>query len=122
MGDCMSKDDACRGCYYWERAYSTSPCMYCSVAFSGCTENYYTDYIKFDAVSKPKHYMIGDKEAIEIIKASLTPEQYKGYCLGNVLKYRLRAGKKDDLEQDIEKANQYERMYEDAGKFKEIIE
>jgi len=35
----------------------------------------------------------------------LTPFQY--YCLGNEIKYRMRAGLKDDVMQDIGKAMQY---------------
>jgi hypothetical protein len=49
-------------------------------------------------------------EAIDIIKAALTPEEFIGYCKGNCLKYRLRAGKKDDLQQDIDKAGTYVDM------------
>lgn len=67
-----------------------------------------------DLVNHPKHYAIAPGvEAIDIIKASLTPEQFKGYLLGNFLKYRLRAGDKDDLQQDIAKSNWYrERLNE----------
>jgi hypothetical protein len=61
-----------------------------------------------DPVNNPKHYQIGGGvEAIDIIKASLTSEQFKGYMLGNFLKYRLRAGDKGDLQQDIGKSNWY---------------
>ena len=61
-----------------------------------------------DPVNNPKHYAIASGvEAIDIIKASLTPEQFKGYMLGNFLKYRLRAGDKGDLQQDIGKSNWY---------------
>lgn len=63
-----------------------------------------------DPVNHPKHYQIAPEvEAIDIIRASLTPEQFKGYLLGNFLKYRLRAGDKGDLNQDIEKSNWYKR-------------
>lgn len=63
-----------------------------------------------DPVNHPKHYKIAPEvEAIDIIRASLTPEQFKGYLLGNFLKYRLRAGDKGDLNQDIEKSNWYKR-------------
>lgn len=66
-----------------------------------------------DPVNNPKHYEVAPGvEAIDIIEAALTPEQFKGYCLGNVLKYRLRAGKKDKLQQDIDKANTYSAMME----------
>lgn len=63
-----------------------------------------------DPVNHPKHYKIAPEvEAIDIIRASLTPEQFKGYLLGNFLKYRLLAGDKGDLNQDIEKSNWYKR-------------
>ena len=67
-----------------------------------------------DPVNKPHHYMLfaDGTEAIDVIRAALTPEEFAGYCKGNVLKYRLRAGKKDKLEQDIAKANTYADMLE----------
>lgn len=65
----------------------------------------------YNPVSKPEHYMLfPDTEVIEVIQASLTVEEYKGYLKGNVLKYRLRAGKKTDTKQDIDKAVRYEGM------------
>ena len=66
-----------------------------------------------NAIESPSHYMFFDMEAIDIIKASLTKEEFKGYLKGNSLKYRLRCGKKDDAIQDLGKANQYEKMWEE---------
>ena len=44
-----------------------------------------------------KHYELWDDfEAIDVIKASLTPEEYKGYLKGNVLKYKLRDKGQDE--------------------------
>lgn len=66
-----------------------------------------------DQVKSPSHYqLMDDVESIEIIARSLTHEQWKGFCLGNMLKYRIRAGKKDDLQQDIDKADFYGELYE----------
>lgn len=66
-----------------------------------------------DAVNSPKHYQFfPDLEAIEVIVRSMTKEQFYGYCLGNRLKYRLRAGNKDKLEQDIAKSDKYLELYE----------
>ena len=57
-----------------------------------------------------KHYELWENyQAIDLIKEILTEEEYKGYLKGNNLKYRLRAGKKDDAEKDIKKAMDYER-------------
>lgn len=66
-----------------------------------------------DAVNSPQHYQFfPDLEAIEVIARSMTQEQFYGYCLGNRLKYRLRAGNKDKLEQDIAKSDKYLELYE----------
>ena len=65
-----------------------------------------------DNVRNPKHYQIIEgMESIDMIAASMTEEMFKGFCLGNILKYRIRAGKKDTLQQDIDKANYYEELY-----------
>jgi len=61
-----------------------------------------------DVVNEPSHYKIGDVDVIDIIRATLNEEAFDGYLMGNILKYRLRAGKKDNVEQDIAKAMRYE--------------
>ena len=53
-----------------------------------------------------KHYEIG-VETIDIIKGKLTPEQFKGFLLGNILKYATRVGKKDEDEKDEYKILDY---------------
>lgn len=66
-----------------------------------------------DNVTNPSHYQIfKDKQAIEVIARSMSPEAFKGYCFGNVLKYRLRAGKKGNAEEDLRKAKYYEELYD----------
>ena len=69
-----------------------------------------------EGVTQPSHYMLFDDiEAIEVIARSMTREQFKGYCFGNILKYRLRAGKKSELaylEKDMAKAGFYGELYE----------
>ena len=63
----------------------------------------------YDIVNKPKHYDFAPGiEAIDVIEATLTTEQFKGYLIGNSLKYRLRAGDKGDAMQDIAKAKWYQ--------------
>ena len=62
-----------------------------------------------DIVNKPNHYkLFGTVEVIDMIKELLTEEEFRGYLCGNVLKYRLRAGKKGDAAEDIAKALRYE--------------
>lgn len=71
---------------------------------------------EIEGVQKPSHYAFFDGiEAIEIIARSMTREQFRGYCLGNMLKYRLRAGKKSELayaEKDLAKANFYAELFD----------
>lgn len=67
---------------------------------------------KRDVVKSPSHYQFfPGVEAIEIIAASLSEEGFHGYCMGNRLKYRLRAGNKDKLEQDISKSDFYVELF-----------
>lgn len=61
---------------------------------------------KADNVNRPKHYLKGGLECIQVIKAELTPEQYRGYLYGNVLKYMWRWQDKNGLE-DLRKAAKY---------------
>lgn len=63
--------------------------------------------VENDAVNHPSHYTFGKYETIEVIKDILTPEEYRGYCRGNALKYIARAGRKGDLKEDYKKARTY---------------
>ena len=66
-----------------------------------------------DMVNHPSHYKALGMEVKDIIKMILESDEYsdltpwEAYCLGNELKYRLRAGFKDDPDQDIKKAMKY---------------
>lgn len=63
----------------------------------------------YDNVNKPKHYNWLKKEVIDIIRDSLSHEEFIGYLKGNILKYSLRAGIKSQatLEEDLQKRNKY---------------
>lgn len=60
--------------------------------------------LKKEAIDSPLHYGGKDNpyEAIKVIEAWGV-----GFCLGNVLKYISRAGKKDSVIQELEKAQWY---------------
>ena len=63
-----------------------------------------------DEINSPKHYMlIPGMESIDVIQKALTPDEFIGFCKGNALKYRLRAGDKGPAEKCIAKANWYQR-------------
>ncbi len=59
-----------------------------------------------DAVHSPEHYTFGGIEVIEYLAAKLTPEEFAGFCRGNVLKYVSRASHKGGTE-DLKKAQWY---------------
>ncbi len=62
-----------------------------------------------DSVRHPSHYRIMGTEVIDLIHDNLTPEEFRGYCKGNILKYRLRAGHKGDATvADLERYFAYE--------------
>jgi hypothetical protein len=65
---------------------------------------------KKEAVNHPDHYNKHPMECIEVLKLLLTPEEFKGFCLGNSIKYRWRAGDKDNAVEDLEKAEWYEKV------------
>lgn len=72
--------------------------------------------VKDDGVRKPSHYQVFDGvESIEIIARSMAVSEFRGFCMGNVLKYRLRAGKKSELatmEKDLNKAAFYQELFD----------
>lgn len=51
-----------------------------------------------DVVNHPPHYTAGGIECIDAIKAALTPEEFAGYCKGNLMKYSWRERHKGGLE------------------------
>ena len=57
---------------------------------------------------KSRYYDVGGIETLDIIRAKLTPEQYKGFLLGNILKYGCRANHKGCFERDLEKVGYYQ--------------
>lgn len=69
---------------------------------------------KEDEVNNPSHYkLFPDMEAFDVIKATLTPDELRGYLKGNILKYRLRAGQKGPVEKCVAKADWYKaRLFE----------
>lgn len=59
-------------------------------------------------MSEPKYYAkdgLSPLSAFE--KGLISKEEYIGFCKGNVIKYTIRAGKKDDAISDINKAIDY---------------
>ncbi len=56
---------------------------------------------------KSTYYDAGGIEVLEVIRMKLTPEQFRGYLLGNVIKYSCRMNFKGAADRDAEKLSFY---------------
>ena len=59
-----------------------------------------------DKVNHPNHYTFGSIEVIDYIRDKMTPDEFQGYCMGNILKYISRHKHKNGVE-DLKKAQVY---------------
>lgn len=59
-----------------------------------------------DLIDKQDHYTNNGIQPIQIMKANMTKEKYRGFLEGNILKYPLRYEDKNGLE-DLKKAKTY---------------
>ena len=62
------------------------------------------------------HYQILEQQPIEIMQRIMTDEAFLGFCHGNVIKYALRCGHKDDAVKEMEKVRQYADWYVRAAR------
>jgi|TARA_Y100000052_G_C2939337_1_gene79566 hypothetical protein len=60
-----------------------------------------------EAVNSPSHYTQGSMETIDMIKESLTEEEFSGYLKGNILKYVCRYKHKGMPLKDLMKSQWY---------------
>ena len=59
------------------------------------------------SVNSPSHYTQGSMETIDMIKESLTEEEFSGYLKGNILKYVCRYKHKGMPLKDLMKSQWY---------------
>ncbi len=112
MCDC-NKDD----CAVWGFCYEIADKL-----FDECTK--YEEGEKMsktnDAVNHPQHYCHGGIETIDIVKAKMSPERFRGFLQGNVIKYVTRAEFKGKQLEDLKKAAWYlDRLITELEKDKE---
>lgn len=77
----------------------------------GTEHTYWCDQDNLIPIEENHYSLFEEIEAIHVIASSMTGEEFRGFCMGNVLKYRLRAGKKDEVEKELNKANHYLDLY-----------
>ena len=75
------------------------------------TENYYDS-----------HYHNCVLEPIKVMEKLFTPEEFKGFLKGCILKYRLRLGNKvgEDFNKELTKIQRYEQWLKETEEGKEI--
>lgn len=120
----------CRNCEYWSvRAYE-EPCLNCvdlgeegGSCFKlrkkdGPTVHANPDFgvgnthvVDDGTAAASPHYNSLGIQPIEFMEDTLTHEEFKGFLKGNMIKYAFRAGKKDPMEKDVNKYNQYRDWY-----------
>lgn len=62
--------------------------------------------VEVDLVNHPPHYMQGEIECIDAIEASLTVEEFRGFCKGTAQAYLWRERHKGG-DEDLRKASFY---------------
>lgn len=62
---------------------------------------------RLEDINRPAHYTSGGIETIDVIQSKSSPEEFLGFLKGSVLKYITRAGKKESLLKDLQKARWY---------------
>lgn len=63
-------------------------------------------YFESDLIDNQIHYTVNGIQPIQIMKANMTKEEYRGFLEGNIIKYPLRYKHKNGLE-DLKKAKTY---------------
>lgn len=81
----------------------------------------------YEAVSAPDEHKAdfeahygGSIQPLEFMQAQLTPEEFKGFLKGNIIKYTARCGKKDDPVKELAKVLRYAAWLKQAEEGKKI--
>tara|TARA_R110000765_G_scaffold166635_4_gene271532 strand:+ start:586 stop:819 length:234 start_codon:yes stop_codon:yes gene_type:complete len=68
------------------------------------------NYLKLNNmnIEENKHHLLWDgMQSIDVMKLILSKEEYTGFLKGQIVKYQLRLGKKDDPTKEIRKIKDY---------------
>ena len=94
-----------------QHGLSPTPLLDAGLIYAGGPDNTWAltergQSLGVDVVNHPAHYTKGGIECIDAIQAALTPEEFRGYCKGNAIKYSWRERHKGGNE-DLKKASWY---------------
>lgn len=116
-GACAHKNyDLCDECKArFDKWIETRPYLGTECSFLVLDEAAYLSQDSHDSVDHPKHYDNGKTECIDWIEERLSPEEFKGYLLGNALKYAYRYEDKGKPVEDLRKAQWYLKKLEELA-------
>lgn len=121
---------SCWTCKYFEDNSYTAPCSHCMAICNGATsyweerDNTKEPQTAREVVEKTteqhlqeehfdEHYH--DKvQPLEIMQEIMTPEEFRGFLFGNIIKYSCRCGKKDEPQKEFAKLRRYREWYDKA--------
>lgn len=116
----------CVSCKYESIDKTKYPCYKCKEIKPGMAESEYVpaqenSKITSDNNSKnnanknyDEHYNTSNHQSIEVMQANMTPEEFIGHLKGNIIKYVLRMGRKDDVKKEAAKIRRYAQWLEQA--------
>lgn len=90
-----------------ERCFARG-CGSCNLAWEPKNGSANTAIQETGSADTAVHYQKAAMQPVQVIQRLLTPEQFDGWLLGNVIKYKLRAQYKGHEAVDLRKAKQYE--------------
>ena len=92
--------------------FHSLPIVKCGGFFYLCTKHLIRN---MEQVNHPQHYTTYDVETIEMMLRIWGVQETISFCKLNAFKYRMRAGHKDDAQQDINKALWYENKMKELS-------
>ena len=74
-----------------------------------------TNLMNMEQVNHPQHYTTYDVETLDMMIRIWGIQETISFCKLNAFKYRMRAGHKDNAQQDIDKALWYENKMKELS-------
>jgi hypothetical protein len=64
------------------------------------------------------HYKDMPVQPWDVMQAVLTPDEFRGFLRGNIIKYSMRQGKKEGADLDAEKARHYMEKLQEVESYR----
>lgn len=121
---------SCWTCKYFEDNSDDAPCSKCVAICNGTTsyweerDNTKEPQTAREVVEKTTEQRLQEEhfdehyhdkvQPLEIMQEIMTPEEFRGFLLGNIIKYSCRCGKKDEPQKEFAKLRRYREWYDKA--------